>query len=99
MFVMLVVSLFTARIVFNALGVDDYGTYNVVGSVIVFFSFLNGGLSSATKRYITAEISEGTEQTVRNVFNTCVVAHALIAGIVLLLARIIRNIALEIIKN
>lgn len=86
MFVMLVVSLFTARIVFNALGVDDYGTYNVVGSVIVFFSFLNGGLSSATKRYITAEISEGTEQTVRNVFNTCVVAHALIAGIVLLLA-------------
>lgn len=86
MFVMMVISLFTARVVFNTLGVNDYGTYNVVGSIIVFFSFLNNGLSTATKRYITAEIGKGTVDTGRHVFNTCIVAHLFISLIVFVLA-------------
>lgn len=85
MIVMLIISLFTARIVFNTLGVEDYGTYNVVGSIIVFFSFINGGLGAASSRYITAEIGKGTEQSGRKVFNVCLQAHAVIAIIVFLL--------------
>ena len=35
------VSLYTSRVVLQVLGVEDYGIYNVVGGVIVLFSFLS----------------------------------------------------------
>lgn len=46
MLVTMVVSLFTARVNFQALGIDNFGIYNVVGSVIVFFIFINQGLTT-----------------------------------------------------
>lgn len=89
MFVLLFISLFTARIVFNTLGVDDYGTYNVVGSIIVFFAFLNNGLNSATTRFIMADIASDNETQGKQTFNVCMQAHLIIAGIVLILAETI----------
>lgn len=89
MAVMLLLSLYTARIVFNALGVEDYGTYNIVGSIIVFFSFLNNGLGNATKRYITSEIASGTDKSRREIFNSTVIAHILIAVVILFLSETI----------
>jgi len=44
----MLVTLFTSRIVLNALGVEDYGIYSVVGGLVVLFTFLNVALSSAT---------------------------------------------------
>ncbi|WP_315578951.1 hypothetical protein [Hoylesella oralis] len=89
MLIMTLISLYTSRIVFNALGVNDFGIYNVVGGIIVFFTFINGGLSRATARYITAEITEGTAISQRNVFNLSVVAHFIIAFIILFLCETI----------
>lgn len=78
MLVTMVVSLFTARINFQALGIDNFGIYNVVGSIIVFFVFINQGLTTATRRYITAEIVQGTPESQRNVFNLAFWAHIMI---------------------
>lgn len=89
MMVMLVVSLFTAGIVFNTLGIDDYGIYNIVGSIVVFFTFLNNGLTQATRRFITAELATGTPESQRNVFNMSLVSHAIIACVVFVLAETI----------
>lgn len=89
MLVTMVVSLFTTRIVYQALGIDNFGIYNVVGSIIVFFTFINAGLTSATRRYITAELAKGDEESQRNVFNLSLWAHILIAGIILILGETI----------
>ena len=35
------VTLYTSRIVLNALGVEDFGIYNIVGGVVILFSFIN----------------------------------------------------------
>ena len=86
MLIILFVSLFTARIVFNTLGITDFGIYNVVGSIIVFFSFLNNGLSLSTRRYITAELSNGNDESQNKIFNLACIAHIYIALIVLVLA-------------
>lgn len=86
MLITLFVSLFTTRIVFNALGVDNFGIYNVVGSIIVFFTFINNGLITATRRYITAELATGTDESKNNVFNLAICSHALISLIILILA-------------
>lgn len=85
MLVTMLVSLFTARIVFQALGIDNFGIYNIVGSIIVFFAFINSGLTTATRRYITAELAQGDEESQRNVFNLAIWAHILIAFIIIVL--------------
>ena len=41
MLFVLIVSLYTSRVVLNTLGVVDYGIYNVVSGFVVLFSFLN----------------------------------------------------------
>lgn len=86
MIVVMIVSLFTTRIVFNALGVDDYGLYNVVGAIIVLFGFINSGLTTATRRYITTEIAKGNEDSQQEVFNLSIIAHGIIGFIILFLA-------------
>ena len=39
--IVMVVSLYVSRVLLDKLGVDDYGVYNVVGSIVVLFSFLH----------------------------------------------------------
>ncbi len=89
MLVTIVVSLYTTRINFQALGIDDFGIYNIVGSIIVFFAFINNGLTTATRRYITAELAQGDDESQQNVFNLAVWAHVLIAAIIILLGETI----------
>ena len=49
LFIMLV-TLYTSRVVLNTLGVTDYGIYNVVGGVVMMFSVISGSLSSSISR-------------------------------------------------
>ena len=58
LFVM-VVSLYTSRVVLNTLGVSDYGIYNVVGGIVTMFGFINSSMTSATQRYITFALGKG----------------------------------------
>ena len=50
MFVNMAVSLFTSRLILNALGESDFGIYNVVGGIVVMFTFINGSMTSSTSR-------------------------------------------------
>lgn len=59
MIVLMLVTLYTSRVVLNALGVEDYGVYNVVGGVVAMFGFINSSMSSATQRYITFTLGKG----------------------------------------
>ena len=51
MLVVMAVSLFTVRVVLNALGAEDYGINNVVGGVVTMFSFLTSTMISASQRF------------------------------------------------
>ena len=42
MLFMMIVSLYTSRVILNALGVEDFGIYNVVGGVVAMFSVISG---------------------------------------------------------
>lgn len=80
MFVMLGVSLYTSRVVLNVLGVEDFGLYNVVGGIVVFFSILNGVLSGATQRFFNFELGKNG-----SVGNVCGCSLTLYAGLVFLI--------------
>lgn len=85
MFVTMVVSLFTSRVVLQALGVEDYGIFNVVGGIITMFTFINSSMVSSTQRYLNFELAKGDEQSLRSVFSTSLQIHCLIALFIILL--------------
>lgn len=86
MFYTLLISLFTARVVLNSLGFDDYGIYNVVGSVVSMFVFLRSALGNATNRFITFALGKGDEERLNIVFSTSVVVHFVLGIIIVVLA-------------
>lgn len=47
----MLVSLYTSRVILNALGVEDYGIYNVVGGFVAMFSMISGSLSASVSRF------------------------------------------------
>ena len=75
----MLVSLYTSRKILEALGVEDFGIFNVVGGIISLMSFINGSMSVATQRYLTYELGKGTEGQFNKVFNIAVYIHAIIA--------------------
>ena len=54
----MVVSLYTSRIILKILGVDDFGIYNVVGGIIVMFTFLNSAMAASTQRFLSFELGK-----------------------------------------
>ena len=58
MLLLMIISLYTSRVILNALGVEDYGIYNVVGGVVSLFSILSGSISAAISRYMTFELGK-----------------------------------------
>lgn len=86
MIITLFITLFTSRIVLQALGFDDYGIYNVIGGVVALFAFLRSSMSSSTQRFLAYEMGSGTNESLRKVFNVCLTTHILLALVLLLLA-------------
>lgn len=82
----MLVSLYTSRVVLQALGVEDYGIYNVVGGVVTMFSLLSGALSAAVSRFLTFELGRNDLVRLRKVFSSALCVHALLALVVLVLS-------------
>ena len=69
MLFLMAVSLYTSRVVLSALGVEDFGIYNVVGGVVTMFSMLSGSLSAAISRFITFELGKGNLPKLKRIFS------------------------------
>lgn len=85
----MIISLYTSRIILKALGVGDFGIYQVVGGLVSIFSLISSSLSAAISRYITYEIGSGDHERLKAIFNTSVKIQYLLALIVLIVGEII----------
>lgn len=85
MFFVLIVSLYTSRVVLNTLGVSDFGVYTVVGGFVSLFGFLNSTLSSSMSRFFNYEGGQRSEEGVREVYTAGFWIHVLLAVVVLIL--------------
>lgn len=72
MLFLMLISLYTSRVILNALGVEDYGIYNVVGGVVAMFSMISASLNSAISRFITYELGIGDLNKLKKVFSSSV---------------------------
>ena len=86
MFALLIVGLYTSRVILAALGENDFGIYNVVGGVVAMFTVISGALSSAVTRFITFEMGKGENAQLNKVYSTAVTIQLLLCIIVVALA-------------
>lgn len=85
MLFMMVVSLYTSRVILNALGVEDFGIYNVVGGVVAMFTVISGSLSAAISRFITYELGIGDQSKLKKIFSASVTIQLLLSFIIVIL--------------
>ena len=82
MIFLMLVGLYTSRIVLRELGVDDYGIYNVVGGVVAMFSLLSGSMTTAISRFITFELGKGDKDKLRVIFSSSVTVQLILSAII-----------------
>ncbi|RTZ07239.1 lipopolysaccharide biosynthesis protein [Flavobacterium sp. GSP27] len=80
------VTLFTSRIVLNALGIQDYGIYSIVGGIVTLFSFFNSAMTAATQRFLTFDIGKNDLEQLKKTFNATLNIHISIGVLFFLLA-------------
>ena len=82
----IIVSLYTVRVVLNTLGAEDYGIYNVVAGVVTMFSFLSNSMATASQRYFSFALGQNDSESLKKYFSMSFTIYCLIALIVLVLA-------------
>ncbi len=82
----MLVTLYTSRVILNTLGVSDFGIYNVVGGVVTMFSFITGTMASASQRYIAYDIAKKDAARTKETFSLIMLSYMMLAMLFLLLA-------------
>lgn len=80
----MIISIFTSRVILHSLGIEDYGTYNVIGGFVAMFSLLGGTLVSATQRFINVELGKKEGGNPNEVFCTAMGIHIGLASVMFL---------------
>lgn len=78
----MMISIYTSRVILKSLGIEDYGTYNVIGGFVAMFSMLGGTLVTATQRFINVELGKKENGNPNEVFCTTMGIHIILAAII-----------------
>lgn len=84
--VMTITSFFTTRFALQALGVNDYGLFSVLGSIMAFISIFNNIMVSTSNRFISVAIGKGNIKDINEQFNINFTIHTILAIVALLVA-------------
>lgn len=85
---MLVINLYTSRVILHVLGVDDFAIYSIIGNFVAMFTIVTSTLTVATQRFITVEIGRGSETDIRRTFSTALSLHLVIAVLLILVCEV-----------
>ena len=86
MFLLMLISLYTSRVVLYLLGEDDFGIYNVVGGVVAMFAILSQSLSTAISRFLTFELGRNNSERLSDIFSASLMVQILLAFILIIVA-------------
>lgn len=84
-FIAMAIGLYTSRITLLALGIEDYGIYNIIAGVVVMFSFIKNSLTSSTQRFFNYELGMGDQTKLNRIFSITLTNHICISTLLLLL--------------
>lgn len=81
--IIMLVKLYTSRVLLNVLGIDDYGVWSVVSAFVISFSFINGTLVSSTQRFLNYDMGKGGNK-LSTIFNTSLLLFCIVGCIVVI---------------
>lgn len=86
MLLVMAVSLYTSRVILQALGVVDFGIYNVVGGFVSMFSVINICAAASTSRFLSFSLGkDDTGVCYKKVFGAAFTIHTLAAILVVII--------------
>ena len=96
MIIIMFVSLYTSRILLQALGVTDLGVYSIIAGIIILFGFIQNVTTLATQRFLSIGLGKEDLDWTNKAFNTSIIVHLAIAIIILLIGE---SVGLWFVKN
>ena len=84
MLLLMLIGLFTSRVVLQALGVEDYGVYGAVGGLVMLFTVVTNSVSQSISRYITWHLGK-SDENLHGVFSTAVIMQLIFCAVLFLL--------------
>lgn len=85
MLFLMFISFYTSRVLLHTLGVEDFGIYNLVGGIVVLFTFLNGAMTTGTQRHLSYELGR-PDGNVSRIFSACMYIHLFLALMIIVMA-------------
>lgn len=85
---LILITLYTSRVILQSLGVKDFGIYNVVGGVVAMFSMLSGSMHTATQRFLTFALGKKDFANLKKVFMTSISIHIALGAILVVLLEV-----------
>lgn len=82
--IVLIIGLFTTRIVLDALGESNYGIYTLVAGVVGMLAVLQSAMASTSMRYMSHSLGSGNSELISRTFNTTLFLHFIIGIAVLI---------------
>lgn len=89
MILIMLITLYTSRVVLNVLGVEDFGIYGIVAGFVLMFEFLNISLTGASSRFLSYQIANADKEKISDTFSASLTIHFLLAILVFILAETI----------
>lgn len=88
-FLIMLVGLYTVRVILGGLGVEDYGIWNLVAGIVTMFGFLSGSMATATQRYLSFDLGIDDKKSLNETFSISLYIYVLLTVVVILLAETI----------
>lgn len=89
MILILLIGLYTSRVVLNVLGVEDFGVYEVVGGIVGMFGILSSSLSTAISRFITFSLGKNDTEESTKLYSSAIVIQVLVVVVITILIELI----------
>ena len=89
MIILLIINLYTVRVVINVLGLEDYGIYNVVAGIVTMLSCISTVLASTTQRFYSFTQGENNFTRLKEVYSASIILFVIISLIILLIGETI----------
>jgi O-antigen/teichoic acid export membrane protein len=88
MLLAMLVSLYTSRVILSALGVVDWGIFNVIAGLTSMFAFFQSSLSNATQRFLNIEIEKNNVDKSQNIFKISLLIYFCLSVCVIIIGEI-----------
>lgn len=85
MIISTIITLYSIRLVFNALGISDFGIFNLVSGIIAMLSFLNVAMTVSTQRFMSYFLGAGEQHKLKSIFHSSLVLHLIIGLIIIVI--------------